>query len=111
MVCENPVFNFDFWNNLNNESAVEVTCLMPNSVAIPLTVSTITSFHELKEVCLMLLLSILSNTVQWKCTGIMGGSCQISIAWYAARLEQLQYIICQFNSPKRNAFGREQEIM
>lgn len=52
MVCENPAFNFDFWNNPNNVSVVEVTCLMPNSISIPLTVSTSTSLHELKEVCL-----------------------------------------------------------
>lgn len=51
MVCENPAFNFDFWNKTNNGSIVEVTCLMPNSISIPLTVSTSTSLHELKEVC------------------------------------------------------------
>lgn len=51
MVCENPAFNFDFWNEINHDSVVEVTCLMPNSISIPLTVSTSTSLHELKEVC------------------------------------------------------------
>lgn len=44
-----PSFDFDFWNQ-NNDSVVEVTCLMPNSVSIPLTVSKSTSLHELKEV-------------------------------------------------------------
>lgn len=51
MVCENPAFHFDFWNDPSNDSVVEVTCLMPNSISIPLTVSLSTSLHELKEVC------------------------------------------------------------
>lgn len=50
MVCKNPAFHFDFWNDINHDSVVEVTCLMPNSISIPLTVSTSTSLHELKEV-------------------------------------------------------------
>lgn len=52
MVCEKPAFFYDFWTNPKSENVVEVTCLMPNSVIIPLTVSTSTSLHELKEVCL-----------------------------------------------------------
>lgn len=51
MGIENPVFNFDFWNQINHDSVVEVTCLLPNSISILLTVPVCTSFHELKEVC------------------------------------------------------------
>lgn len=53
MVCEKPAFLYDFWINNKSEN-VEVTCLMPNSVIIPLTVSTSTSLHELKEVGLII---------------------------------------------------------
>ena len=43
-------FAYDYWAN-NNDCTVELNCLMPNGVFIPLFVSKTSTFNEIKEVC------------------------------------------------------------
>ena len=42
-------FAFDYWSN-NIDNDVELNCLMPNGVFIPLLVNKTSSFNEIKEV-------------------------------------------------------------
>lgn len=50
MVRNIPVaFAYDFWAN-NSDNTVELNCLMPNGVFIPLSANKTSSFHEIKEV-------------------------------------------------------------
>lgn len=103
MVCENPAFNFDFWNDPKNDSVVEVTCLMPNSISIPLTVSLSTSLHELKEVCHcdvyiikmfylnfynMILQELWEEAVKYPLHGMLHDSSSYSISYVNAMAER-----------------------
>lgn len=42
-------FTYDYWAD-NNDCAVELNCLMPNGVFIPLFVTKTSTFEEIKEV-------------------------------------------------------------
>lgn len=44
-------FAYDYWAD-NNDCNVELNCLMPNGVFIPLFVNKTSTFNEIKEVCI-----------------------------------------------------------
>ncbi|XP_050432835.1 phosphatidylinositol 4,5-bisphosphate 3-kinase catalytic subunit delta isoform [Adelges cooleyi] len=79
-----PSFDFNFWNQ-NSDSVVEVTCLMPNSVSIPLTVSKSTSLHELKE-------ELWEEAVKYPLHGMLHDSSSYSIIYVNAMAQRVTLV-------------------
>lgn len=58
MVHIPKAYNYDFWVKTPSDD-VELTCLMPNGVIIPLEVNRNTTFGEIKEVRFFLFILII----------------------------------------------------
>lgn len=93
-------FAYDYWAN-NIDASVELNCLMPNGVYIPLCVNKNSTFNEIKEVRIITLkiityrysINILSycSLIRIFFAGFMGGIFKISSLWNTTLLFDLSF--------------------